>query len=484
MNRTAAKTCLLAISAMLIVSRSEAQQDPLTPDHGLQDGKAILEQHPKAYRALPSVFIVNSIANGTLYCPTHVNCDEQALAELYDNAVTADAVPAGCSEAMFKWAHVAIEPDKFLHVSDQMQTIELHDAVLGHGTAYAVSREGLLLTNRHVIDNDVIMPFGFDVEPVGFIQMITDCTAVLGTFDGESMAESLVLDELQKWYASKCDRRKVTARLAIAAAYQEERIGNKTDASDIAVQLALKAFGDDVRKPILIPVEVVATGAKDANNELVNDIAVLRIKGDAKDSLICLPLADDKEVAAGAPIYSLGFPGYKYDLTTKQLAGLYKVNVEPGSILELPFAWTTSPAKDGLVTMRAKLRPGCSGGPVILTNGRVAAMNVAHFESELSRRFLFKPETTGVAVSLSEIKKLLAAPRPIIGITLDVGPTTKLWNQALDDYLRGDRTAAAEKLSKVAAAQQFRSAAFNLPQPIVNQYVSELTDLCKGNDHP
>lgn len=482
MIRVVAATCPWVLVVLLFAAPADAQLNPSTPDHGLQKGIAILEQQPEAYRALPSVFIVNSIANGTLYCPMHVECNQQALDDAYSEAVTAGAVPTGYSEAAFKWIQAASEPDKYLRASSEMQAIELHDAVLGHGTAYAVSREGILLTNRHVIDNDVIMPFGFDVEPVGFERLILHGIETLGAWDGDSLIGSLVAEELEKWYASKCDRSKVTDRLAIAAAYQEEAVGNQLDASVIATQMALKQFGQDTRKPIFIPVEVIAKGEKAAENELVNDIAVLRIQGNVNDSLVCLPLAEDGEVGTGVRIYSLGFPGYKYDLNSGQLTGLYKVNVEPGSISGMPgTSLAARVLRHGLVTLNAKLRQGCSGGPIILTNGRVAAMNVAHRPAETFKdtQFLFPLETTGLAVSLSEIKKLLDAH----GITLDVGPTTKLWNEAFDDYLNKNYAAAATKLQQVAEAQQFRSgAALSLPQPIVNQYVHELLELCEENE--
>jgi hypothetical protein len=475
MFQLAARTGAWTLVAMLLVARADAQQSPWTPDKGLQDGSAILAQHPQAYRALPSVFIVNSIASGTLSCPTSVECDQQTLDELYDRAVTDGAVPTGWTESMYKWACLASQPDKFLHVSDEMQTIELRDAVLGHGTAYAISREGILLTNRHVVEHDVITPFGFDVEPVGFRQMLVNGVKQLGAFDGDSTAASIVGEELENWYARKCDRSKVTTRLVISAAYQEKAIGTQADAGALAVQLALKSFGQDVRKPILIPVEVVATGKLDPKNELINDIAVLRVQGNVSDALVCLPLAHDTEVTAGAPIYSLGFPGYKYDLASGQFSGLYKVNVEPGSIAALPGASFASRIRSqGLVSLRCKLRQGCSGGPVVLANGRVAAMNVAHVQSELFSQFISTPETPGLAVSLSEIRHMLAA----LGITPDVGPTTMLWNEAFNDYLRGDRASAAAKLHRVAAAQTFRSSNV-LSQPIVNQYVGELLEICK-----
>jgi S1-C subfamily serine protease len=475
MFHLAAKIGTWTLLALLLIGRANGQQDPWTPDKGLQDGAAILAQHPDAYRALPGVFIVNSVASGTLNCPTNIECDQQSLDELYDRAVTSGDVPVGWTETMFKWALLASQPDKFLHVSAEMQTIELRDAVLGHGTAYAISREGILLTNRHVVEHDVIMPFGFDVEPVGFRQMLLNGVEKLGAFDGDSMAASLVGEELENWYARKCDRSRVTTRLVISAAYQEKAIGTQADAGAIAVQLALKSFDHDTRKPILIPVEVVATGKMDPKNELVNDIAVLRVQGNVTDSLVCLPLAHDSEVTAGAPIYSLGFPGYKYDLASGQLAGLYKVNVESGSISAPPGASFASRIRSqGLVSLRCKLRQGCSGGPVVLANGRVAAMNVAHVQSELFRQFITRPETPGLAVSLLEIRKMLAAQ----GITPDVGPTTLLWNEAFNDYLRGDRASAAAKLHRVAAAQTFRSSNV-LSQPIVNQYVGELLEICK-----
>lgn len=476
------KTCLWVLVVMLLAAHASAQGNPWTPDLGLQDGPAILEKHPEAYRALPSVYIINSVGDGTLYCPTRVECDDQALDELYAAAVAAHEVPAGFTSAVFKWVQIAAEPDKYLRVSDEMQPIELHDTRLGHGTAYAVSREGVLLTNRHVIDHEVISPFCQEVEPVGFTSLVVHRLEAFGAWDGDPELESLVCEFLTKWYASKCDSSKVYVRLMIAAAYQDEAIGANPDAGAIALQMTLKQFGQDTRQPVFTPVAVIAQGKKNADNELVNDIAVLRIQGNVNDALVCLPLADEGEVQAAAPIFSLGFPGYKYDLTSGQLTGLYKVNVESGSIAALPNeSLASSVLRPGVVTLNAKLRGGCSGGPVILKNGRVVAMNVAHKLRDPAEdaQYLFPVETTGEAVTLSEIKKLLNAQ----GITLDVGPTTRLWNEAFDDYLRDDLTAAAAKLRQVAAAQQFRNTvAFGQPQPIVNQYVSELLSLCAKHE--
>jgi hypothetical protein len=74
---------------------------------------------------------------------------------------------------------------------------------------------------------------------------------------------------------------------------------------------------------------------------------------------------------------------------------------------------------------------------------------------------------------LSEIRKMRAAQ----GSTPDVGPTTMLWNEAFNDYLRGDRALAAAKLDRVAA-HKFRSSTV-FSQPILNQYMSELPAICR-----
>jgi S1-C subfamily serine protease len=456
-----------------------AGDDPVTPDHGLQDGPTILQQYPNVYRALPAVYIIHTVANGTIECPTEVSCDIDDLDEVYDAAVQAGEIPADMPKQLFKWCAVAAEPDKYLRASAAKSPVTLQDTVVGHGTAYAVSREGILLTNRHVIDEQEITPLAGGVIPVGFQDLLRGLFDQLGAWEGDAELDVAVGESLTQWFARQSDNSRVKTHLAIAAAYEEEA-SRSLDAGVLAVEIAMKQFGFDTRQPILVPVEVVARG--DAS--LVKDIAILRVAANVRDALICLSLADDAQVTVSAPIFSLGFPAHKYDLESGQRSGLFKVNVEPGEIKSLPSAtFAARVTNRDVITLKAKLRPGCSGGPVILSDGRVGAMNVAHRQPLDGIPLLAPIESDGLAVPLAEIRSLLAAHQ----ISLDPGPTTQLWNAALDDYLRGDRSAAGAKLRQVVAAQQVRTdfgqkpwaKSVGFPQPIANQYVEELLKLCQ-----
>lgn len=463
---------VLAFSFSLLQQSAAAADGPVTPDHGLQDGPTILQQYPHAYRSLPSVNIIHTVADGTIECPTEVSCDVADLDETYQAAVQAGEVPADFPKQLFKWCAVAAEPDKYLRASTVKSPVTLENTFVGHGTAYAVSREGILLTNRHVVDEQEITPLAGGVIPVGFQDLLQDLSDQLGEWEGGTELDVAVGESLTRWFARQSDNSRVKTHLAIAVAYEDEA-PRTLDAGALAAQIAAKQFGFDTRRPILIPVEVVARG--DAS--LAKDIAVLRVSADVRDALVCLPLADDAQVTVGSPIFSLGFPAYKYDLESGQRFGLYKVNVEPGKIKALPRSDFAARIIDrNVVTLDAKLRPGCSGGPVVLQDGHVAAMNVAHRNVLGEDRLLSPQETDGLAVPLAEIRALLAANR----ITLSPGPTTDLWNQAFDDYLRGDRGAAAAKLSQVITAQQIhQSPSQVISQPIVNQYVEELLTLCQ-----
>jgi hypothetical protein len=187
-----------------------------------------------------------------------------------------------------------------------------------------------------------------------------------------------------------------------------------------------------------------------------------------------------------------------------------RVNIEEGGIswaagAESSFSRSAKARLNGLdeddrklLAVTAMIRPGASGGPLILTSGLVAGLNVGY-------RPNFKPIEIGgalgealrgsapmisrppkqdyldIGVPLTSVWKLLNENN----ITLDQGPTTALWHEGLALYEAGDWETALAKFREVASRQLARppgwkpyGAPKGQPVRIVSQYVQEMIDRC------
>lgn len=146
-----------------------------------------------------------------------------------------------------------------------------------------------------------------------------------------------------------------------------------------------------------------------------------------------------------------------------------------------------------LLAVTAMVRPGASGGPLILPNGAVAGLNVGYrpyyspipvkLRGQEPSKLLFTQTKSNldIGVPLTSVWKLLDDNK----ITLDPGPTTALWQEGLKLFESGERAAALAKFREVASRQVALppgSKPYAVPNAhrvrIVSPYVQEMIDRC------
>ncbi len=428
-------------------------------------------------RALPGTFKVHMYGDLNVSVPTRITLLSAELDRAHrDDAAT---IPSDLSPADAKWVVLARNPHLFLKPSVERETFVKADIEAGHGSAFAVSREGILLTNRHVVEL-VLEDTPLDAEAVianefdGFVEMLGTLMKHLGDIPSDPELKPIVFEKLSEWYGLQCRSLTKFRRAEVSIAYtaQDPLLAAPKDvAFRMALSATMKQFGMDPRTGVRLPVTVVARGGP----EVENDVAILRLSRGALDAVVCLPLADARLIREKQPVTSLGFPGFKYDKPGITEAELHGVSVEKGAVVffdhgePLTFSQRAMLVNDyvrlrqNMLLVNAVIRPGSSGGPLINAEGKVAGLNVRFHPiteadkfptvkfAEKTKFLTVKPHgnSLDVAVPISNAQKLLAANQ----ITPDVGPTTQLWHDGLALYQQQNYAAAEQKFREVARRQ-------------------------------
>jgi S1-C subfamily serine protease len=431
-------------------------------------------------RAQPSVFQVQVVADVDVVQPRAVALNDAALQAAY---AAAAAKGDKSTRAEFFCHALAAEPGKYLTASPQRDTRHYPGATGWSGSAFAVSREGVLLTNAHVVADDSAALF--QSRPENMFEVTRDLIVpVLLRLEFASAAPGEVVgdkpwlppspnnpvktrhrlpDELARPAALQT-LRWLLPQLEIKAKTRSIRVVMKYDLDPKEVAGALAAHGpvDDLfkisRKPISVPAKVLARGETYPGR----DVAVIQLdysdefragpglsEADAKafaerrrnDKLICLPLGDSDaaHLLAGTRVQALGFPGIAFDEKVMDPAARYLVTCQDGQVAQF------KPMRGGwdAVQMTADINHGDSGGPVIDPSGAVVAINVAG---------IGEGDSVGhkLAVPIDLAKALLKRAN----VTPDLGPTTAHWEQGLRLYGAGQYAQAAAEFQAVSDLQE------------------------------
>jgi S1-C subfamily serine protease len=456
---------------------------------------------------------------GEVHVPSEVECRLEGLDREYEQAIAEKKIPPTFDRIEFKWARIRMEPDKYLTPLKEM----LLDTqkTYAWGTAFAISGEGILLTNRHVVESEKPKPLDGKIinyySPKPFKRMIGTLMTTVGKppADPDTLFVTVMslLDWFGKhsWQTSKFPR----GEILLSFSRQKHNLFDTTQRVDQLVtklvdEMTSEMFGFDTRKSAVAPIKVIAMGGEKPHE----DVAILQLDASAKDALVCLPLAADGLAKKDMPICSLGFPDWRYNLETMHPLELLQVNESRGTITLLPYSdhsgvgdWSRAENRkireagaEGLLLLSAKMWHGVSGGPVVTENGIVVGLNVGGNEipipAELQTKYLFLPNQTkyvnNFAVPIAAAKKLLAENR----ITPDLGKSTEIWNEGLNSYRLGRYTEANGKFRQVAERQHIALAVPDKPQGeikkpweaggltakknVVNQYVQEMIDLSQA----
>lgn len=485
---------LVACLTLARVAASQAKTPPQPSDVDL-------------LRSLPAVYMVRTHGEGKLTIPNSVAVKLDGLDAEFNELLAAGKLPTDINRATFKWLRVAQEPDRYLTPSAETRTLGI--TMSGHGSAFAVRGDGILLTNRHVVAEKTEEPLDMteteSLDPPSLAPLHAELAKQIG--DGpQGVLAKRASRAITLWYGFQCRQTTQLRRAEILLSYGKQSSLGTPD------RLASGWLGLDTREGVIAPAIVLKRGGE----EPVNDVAILQLDVKAAgDALICLPLAADAAPAPDVAISSLGFPGIRYNLDTMTALELLQVNVSSGKVLARDSASRLSlsertkrrlvgasgEALDELLLVSAKQWCGVSGGPVVNAAGEAIGLNVRGNPCQLKTtlengKFTFEllPEGTGAinyyAVPIRAAKKLLNDAN----ITADVGESTRLWREGLDLYRRGDYAAALDCFRDISRRQKIGVAAIagqqvvgrkpyeqvaTNEQAIVNQYVVMLQAAAK-----
>jgi S1-C subfamily serine protease len=493
-----ARIILFFVSMLLCIPPSWAQTQSAPP---------VVDTPTNLMRALPGVYRILKSGKGQFRVPKAIRVKWGELAADAEAQKNSSDTGKNLSATFHQWRALETNPEKYLEASDEVNVFSFSE---GYGSGFAISREGVLLTNRHVVEEFDNAPMqAEDVMKVASKDVLALCTELaekLGEDGVEPYFVKQSMTKVVKWIGVQSRKTFRRERLAVVVAY-----ANPTTRASDSASVAASLFGvsTELREPIVAPASVVALGGPG----IAEDVAILKIDADVHDALICLPLAKPEAIKLNDPIHSLGFPAFRYEKEKMSSLQYYNVNIESGKIDYLPASGEAKfrelsrlhpkglkLADRSMLAVTALIRPGSSGGPVILENGSVIGLNVAYRDLPADEQddislfgkkkqvWLTKPLnsvdrpaptsvnfTVPVDVAIRLLEKHTIEP--------NVGDTTRQWLEAMKLYEAGDKRAAKLKFQEVASRQKARlaekpTARSALPVSIVSHYVTEMIERC------
>jgi S1-C subfamily serine protease len=442
---------------------------PFIGDAG--DSAAPLPEELVLARAQPAVFMIHALGDINVSYPKDVTVKgslsrppSQATAKLDESRSVLEAeyardlrdglIAKNKIRSEYFWEKIAENPGKYLAASQEHESRSFENVQYAHGTGFAVSREGILLTNAHVVvgdeDSKLLSNVGFVLKFLG--QPIDDMIATLSKQFGGKPTEVVII-ELAQWFA-----RQSSAKIIFKQAYVVLDFGTpesfknwqKQHGTGQSLLQTLTEY-ERTRRPLIVSAEVLATGETLPGR----DVAVLKIKPelvfynmnpssrvksaanvDARDRLICLPLGDSDAITAGARIQGMGFPGGAFNPSALAPEAQFRVSSKPGHIS------TTKPMQGGweALEMTSSTESGMSGGPVLDQQGNVIGLNVGSVTGQTQ---------LNLAVPINVAKEFLKQA----GIQPDPGPLTRQWVEGLQLFGSGRYTEAYVKFLDVVNQQ-------------------------------
>ena len=446
---------------------------PLIGDAG--DSAAPLPEELVLARAQPAVFMIRASGNIEVSYPKYVTTigrsitsQSKAIALLdglgsvleaeYARDLRDGMIAKNKTRSEYFWEKIAENPGKYLAASQERESRSFENVSYSSGTGFAVSREGILLTNAHVVADmegaELLSQLGFVLTLLG--QPIDDIVASLSKeLEGEPTKVAII--NLIKWFALQSSAKAIFKQAYVVLDFgPPESVENwqKQHGTGESVLQTILEY-DRTRRPLTVPAKVLATGQTLPGR----DVAVLKIEPelvfydflrsglpssrakssahvDAQDRLICLSLGDSDAVLDGARIQAMGFPGSAFDPVGMSPEAEFRVSSQPGHIS------TTKPMQGGwrALEMTSYIHHGNSGGPVLDQQGNVIGLNVG-VATPGARLTL--------AVPINVAKEFLKQA----GIQPDPGPLTRQWVEGMQLFGSGRYTEAYVKFLDVVNQQ-------------------------------
>lgn len=427
-------------------------------------------------RAQPSIFRVQMMGNSQVVTPQSVNfqMDKLLVARVFDKRT---AKP-GEAETDALWRILAANPQNYLTASNETSTRRIELGHYGSGTAFAVSREGIFLTNAHLLTDPPNIPLVRRSVGDALSLLQPDLSPVYQNIVNQIGAEpksDATIVPLLAWYASHSSAQSRFDHLELVLAY-----GSVLSTKD---PLYFTRLISDPPKPITRRCVVLAHGQEIPGK----DVAVLQLVmepaagefgmkgfGGAADRFVCLPLGNSDDVLPGTTVQAMGFPGSGFEEHLMDRSAQFRVSAMNGQIS------TTKRMAGGwdAFEMTAEINHGDSGGPVLNAKGEVIGLNVGAAQEDA------RGHTLAVPINLA--KELLASEG--VKIKPDPGSLTQKWVEGIRHYFAGRYDQASSALGDVQKMEQafnplntaqITSSALAATRAVDNPYVESMLNLAR-----
>jgi serine protease Do len=401
-----------------------------------------------------AVYCVETRGTLVVNLPSTVEVNFAALQAAYDDPQIRNQLPAESSKAQCYCQLIAADPARFLRLSEERASLSFSGAG-GSGTAVAVSREGILLTNAHVVtiglesliaapklvaqtlsDPSAAIARQLDERISEEVHFQTDLAILLGLVDRQ-LIKSEARDVKIRLFNRVPELPKLELRLGGLAPLQELEQG-------IPAQVLAKGEGYPGRDVAVLRTSRTPAGLSASDPYLLD-----------RDRLVCLRVADSDDVLEGTSLKSFGFPGAVFDKAVMKDESERLVNCQPGELSQIKKLRGAMPT---VFEITAEINHGYSGGPVIDMQGNVIGLNVAVHPLKVDQALHVPGHTLAVPINVA--KPFLKAA----GIEkLDPGPLAEHWERGLRLYAAKDFAAAEKEFTDLLELETGAGFSKNLP---------------------
>lgn len=435
-------------------------------------------------RGQPSVFMVVTTSDVILDSPKQVNCDLAALNADLPAVKFAGRGPV--TDADRYWALLGQNPGKYLVPSKELVRQSFENARTGAaGTAFAVSREGIFLTNAHVVGDRPAAGLGDGDWVLIRDRAAADCEVfakTLGDTTRPADEVAAISRSLLRWYAGqsiagakvrsvsivleyKVDQAKVQAAFrkgGVAAA-----LSRPLQAEEVVVPATVLAVGESMPGKDVAVLKATFDPAEQAKLIRLNQQRKLagldQMLADIQnDRVLCLPLGNSDDVLPQAKVQALGLPESAFNPGIMDAEARYKISARGGEIGQ------TKKMKGGggweAFEMTAAIDHGDSGGPVLDAQGRVIAINMGYAGD--------RTNPLRLAVPINVAKEYLTKA----GVKPDPGKLAAHWEKALRLFGGGKYEECWAEVKVVRGIQEGESPTLSGRQ--TSWYVKDLGGRC------
>ena len=410
-----------------------------------------LPEDMQVVRAQPAVFKVIQSVDASIIYPQISLKKPLITSPMYESpsVVEDEAAKSSTTDKLgFCWEKILSDPEKYLDATPQTVTGSYGIA----GSAFAVSSEGILLTNAHVVadpSKSKILNIFFEV----WLRLAIDAISnALGGGPPTKYDKNEIGNDLLPWYVLHGDATGKVTQIVVAINFGKMNLQELISSSSSSQEILQKMMNSG---PITIPVKILAIGEVFPGK----DVAVIKMSETVKDKLICLSLGDSDVVLHGSRIHALGFPGGAFTKDSMKAEAEFRVSAQPGEIVN------TKPMLGDwdAFEMTAEVNHGDSGGPVIDRNGNVVALNVAGTDIPAHN----------LAVPVNLAKAFLKQA----GINADPGSLSTHWMSGLNLFSQGQYAAAEKEFQQIIDLQGGQESKWTSP------YVLDMQRLCAKSRH-